>query len=301
MNTTNVSKSPTNTDAVNQTLLYNDTPDVRVDNVKTPNTNTTRTKFQSMGELLDKCSDLNTDDLINTDSTQMNDESHKNNNTYEFSLSTLNRKLKKIKKEKKKNRTSTSSDHICIDILEQNQQRQRRKHERRMPVNNFNIMMNPSKLINEHLSEIQIRIIGHTRSAIMYEKREKILGYPVTILSSFLTSSIMMGISNDNNHGKNIIKYISLTLAILSFIFSVSRDYLNFAKKFQSHDLSSKLYTSLLRSTEVRLVKSHLSDDDKRDVFKDILDQMSIIEQYETPITTRIETSVRTDIEIMNS
>ena len=145
------------------------------------------------------------------------------------------------------------------------------------------------------MSEIQLRIIGHTRAAISYEKKEKVIGYPVTILSSFLTSAIMMSITGDSSNDRDVIKYISLTLSITSFLFSVSRDYLNFARKFQSHDLSSKLYTTLIRSVEVRLINNHLDNDEKRDIFKDIVDQMSIIEQYETPVPAGIDSKVRRD------
>jgi hypothetical protein len=145
-------------------------------------------------------------------------------------------------------------------------------------------MMNSEKLINEHLSEIQLRIIGHNRSSELYEKLDKIIGYPVTILSSFLSSTIMMSITSDSAYNVNIIKYVSLILSVSSFMCSISRDYLNYSRKFQSHDLSAKLYTTLLRSMEVRLISSHLSADEKRDIFKDIVDQMSIIEQYETAI-----------------
>lgn len=189
---------------------------------------------------------------------------------HEFSVSSFYTKLKK----NKRNNIETKCNSILTDRTN-------------------NIEINPSELINKHLNEIQIRIIGHTQSAIMYDQREKILGYPITILSSFLTSAIMMSITSENETGKDIIKYISLSLSSLSFLFSVSRDYLNFSKKFQSHDLSSKLYTTLLRSIEVRLIKNHLSNDDKRDIFKDIVDQMSIIEQYETPIPNYIDKFLR--------
>jgi hypothetical protein len=221
------------------------------------------------------------------------------NNCYEFSISTLDRKLKEIKKAKKnkykKNRrhSLTMTEDIPIkrglDNFNQN--------------NGVKIMMSPSKLINEHLGEIQLRTVGHTRAAKMYEKRDKIIGYPVTILSSFLTSAIMMSITNNSDNsdskGNPIIKYISLTLSVMSFLFSVSRDYLNYSRKFQSHDLSSKLYTTLIRSTEVRLIKTHLDEAERRDIFKDIVDQMSIIEQYETPIPSRIDNKVRMECELL--
>jgi hypothetical protein len=219
------------------------------------------------------------------------------NNCYEFSISTLDRKLKEIKNAKKnkynKNRRHSFTMHEDMPI--------KRISDNSNQNNGVKIMMSPSKLINEHLNEIQLRIVGHTRSAKMYEKKDKIIGYPVTILSSFLTSSIMMSITNDNDSSKSksIIKYISLTLAILSFLFSVSRDYLNYSRKFQSHDLSSKLYTTLLRSTEVRLIKNNLDEAERRDIFKDIVDQMSIIEQYETPIPSRIDNKVRIERELL--
>lgn len=237
---------------------------------------------------------------INTD-TESIDKEHNHTNIsdvcYEFSISTLDRKLKEIKKLRndkyKRNRINSIStyEESPIKISSYNNQ----EH-----TTGITIMMNPSKLISDHLKEIQLRIVGHTRAAKMYEKRDKIIGYPVTILSSFLTSAIMMSITNDNSNSKYVIKYISLTLSIMSFLFSVSRDYLNFSRKFQSHDLSSKLYTTLLRSTEVRLIKTHLNGVERRDIFKDIVDQMSIIEQYEKPIPAKIDNNVRKERELMS-
>lgn len=237
---------------------------------------------------------FNSDDNINTDTSSEIYDS-KNNithqqptlpNVYEFSVSTLDRKLKQIRKLNKDNYKRTRRYSISNNY--NNVESEKSPH-----MDIITIMINPSKLINEHLNEIQLRIIGHTRSAIMYEKREKFIGYPVTILSSFITSSIMMSITSDKAHDKDIIKYISLTLSVVSFLFSVSRDYLNFSRKFQSHDLSSKLYTTLLRSTEVRLIKNHIDESEKRDIFKDLVDQMSIIEQYEIPIPGKIDRQVR--------
>jgi hypothetical protein len=235
-----------------------------------------------------------TDGTYTESSSGTDDHVNTIDNCYEFSISTLDRKLKEIKNAKKnkykKNRRHSLAMHEDIPI--------KRGSDNSNLNNGVKIMMSPSKLINEHLGEIQLRIVGHTRSAKMYEKKDKIIGYPVTILSSFLTSAIMMSITNDNE-GKTIIKYISLTLSVMSFLFSVSRDYLNYSRKFQSHDLSSKLYTTLLRSTEIRLIKTHLEEDERRDIFKDIVDQMSIIEQYETPIPSRIDNKVRMERELL--
>lgn len=214
------------------------------------------------------------------------------NPIYEFSISTLDRKLKEIKKLRKQKFTKRHSETLSND-------NQLKRSLNTSSTEHVTIMINPSKMISEHLDEIQLRIIGHTRAAKMYEKKDKIIGYPVTILSSFLASAIMMGITTDNDHSVVIIKYTSLILSIMSFLFSVSRDYLNFSRKFQSHDLSSKLYTTLLRSIEVRLIKNHIDNEERRDIFKDIVDQMSIIEQYETPIPSKIDKCVRRERDLM--
>jgi hypothetical protein len=259
----------------------------------------TRTKFKTVHEedIVNTDSEINTDAVINTDDTIYNslDDDSMQAGVTVFSVASLNRKLKYSQKcversdsrkwsiTKPPNRRSNN-----ISVLGETSQVFLQNR-----MNSVTIMMNPSKLINEHLSEIQLRIVGHTRAAISYEKKDKIIGYPVTILSSFITSAIMMSITEDKTNDQNTIKYISLTLSIASFLFSVSRDYLNFAKKYQSHDLSAKLYTTLLRSVEVRLIKNHLGKEDKRDIFKDIVDQMSIIEQYETPIPSGIDNQVR--------
>ena len=163
-----------------------------------------------------------------------------------------------------------------------------------------NILIKPNMLINEHLFEIKLRILSHTKSALLYEKREKIIGYPITILSSFLSSTIMLEISNNDNIIKSIFSYISLCLSIISFLLSISRQYFEFSKKFQSHDLSSKLYTNLLRSFEVRLIKNHINNDERHEIFKDIVDQMSIIEQYEIPIPEKIDKKIRLEYETLD-
>lgn len=266
-----------------------------------------RTKFKTISERETINTDANintgTDDSVGSGSSESPCNAY---NIHEFSISTLDRKLKQLKQIKKGNKgkvrktrrhslsvSDTDKENYTYDAPKPQMTSSQQVTTNRM--NNVTIMMNPSKLINEHMNEIQLRIIGHTRAAISYEKKEKVIGYPVTILSSFLTSAIMMSISGDSSNDRDVIKYISLTLSITSFLFSVSRDYLNFARKFQSHDLSSKLYTTLLRSVEVRLINNHLDKDEKRDIFKDIVDQMSIIEQYETPIPAGIDSKVRRD------
>ena len=277
--------------------LFRTTADVEVTPLHEENyTMINQAKFQNISEV----DVINTDETINTDEslsvkkTSSDETINEKNNTdqyHEFSVSTLDRKLKEIhntniqKNVRHMSINSTNDDEFPLES--------HNRESNTIKSNAITLMLNPSKLINEHLSEIQLRIIGHKRSANMYKRREKIIGYPVTILSAFLTSTIMMSISNDNIVNEIILKYVSIILSILSFLFSVSRTYLDFAQKFQSHDLSSKLYTTILRSIEVRLIKNHINKEEKRDIFKDIVDQMSIIEQYETPIPDMIDNAVR--------
>ena len=99
-------------------------------------------------------------------------------------------------------------------------------------------------------------------------------------------------IDDEDSYNKSLIKYVSLGMSISSFFMSVSRNFLEYGKKYQSHDLSSKLYTTLLRSIEVRLISIN-QEYTKRSLFKEIVDQMSIIEQYERPIPPHIDRKVR--------
>jgi hypothetical protein len=156
----------------------------------------------------------------------------------------------------------------------------------------YDIQRSSSQLIDEHLQEIQVRINGHMKAALRYEKRDRIIGYPVTLLSSFVASTLMLNISSHSN--KQTANVVGFILSVVSFVLSLSRDYLKYTTKFHAHDVSSKLYTNLLRSIEVRLIGYDITIGDKRDMFKDIVDQMSIIEQYELPIPNDINRDVRT-------
>ena len=319
---------PNNIDSVSPNITKSERPNsISSDKPDTTPTNPNniiynRTKFQSMSEISNlnegsQSKEINTEENINTDeedteefivnnqTQSLNDKpplDKKTYSKYEFSVTSLDRRLQEIKR-KRKNipRKMSISKNIFTKTESSNSPVVTSPYPIMNKIDDVTIMMNPTKLINEHLNEIQLRIIGHTKSALMYEKRDKIIGYPVTILSSFLSSSIMISITADEMTNQTIIKYISLVLAIISFILSISRDYLNYSRRFQSHDLSSKLYTTILRSVEVRLIKNHLTKDDRRDIFKDIVDQMSIIEQYETPIPEYLDRKIHQNHESLNN
>jgi hypothetical protein len=289
----------------NQTHITEGFGSVNINSLTTAANHMSKTPKRTKIETIEDRDIINTNAYINTEDTDNDDHEsvRVSCNLHEFSISTLDRKLKELKKNKGNKRIKKGNNDDKSNYkyeVPKNKPINSSQQFTSTRVNNVTIIMDPSKLINEHMTEIQLRIIGHTRAAISYEKKEKIIGYPVTILSSFLTSAIMMSISSDELTNKNILKYISLILSITSFLLSVSRDYFNFARKFQSHDLSSKLYTTVLRSIEVRLINNHLDKEERRDIFKDIVDQMSIIEQYETPVPDCIDSKVRRNhIEMM--
>lgn len=252
--------------------------------------NPKRSKFQTIQENKDIDKNMDSSHDINTEETETsyndnlelksNNESSHSFQSYEFSVSTLDKKLMQIRKNKLSNKKMS------------NMFKKKKNNDKETSSTKINVSIDPSKLISDHLHEIQLRIIGHNRAAKMYDTQDKCLGFPVTILSTFIASTLMMSINADEEYDKQIIKYVGLVLSLLSFFFNVTREYLKLARKFQSHDLSAKLYTTVLRSTEVCLIKDNLSKEEKKDIFKDIINQMSIIEQYEIDIPYKISSKI---------
>ena len=128
---------------------------------------------------------------------------------------------------------------------------------------------------------------------MVLHKREQIITFPITILATFIASSIMVDLSGDSNKLKTYIKYTGLFISFFLGLLNELRKYFDYTTAHKEHDLSAKLYTTLLRSVEVRLIKNTLTKDDKQDIFKDIINQMSIIEQYEPDIPGYIDAKVR--------
>ena len=145
------------------------------------------------------------------------------------------------------------------------------------------------------MREIQIRVAGHTKASMNYTMKEKRLGFPVTILSSLLSSTILLSMSTQ--YENDTTKLVSLILSFISFILSITRNYCNYAVKSHSHDMSAKLYTTLLRQSELKLMDDVMGLKEKKEIFKDLSMQISIIEQYETPIPNWIEIEIRSEIE----
>ena len=207
---------------------------------------------------------------------------------YDYSLSKLNNRLIDIKKKKMKPRfklyKTKSELHPDKNISQSYED-----------VEHIKIKKNPDIYIYKLMREIQIRVSGHTKASTNYTMKEKRLGFPVTILSSLLSSTILLSMSTQYENATT--KLLSLILSFISFILSITRNYCNYAVKSHSHDMSAKLYTTLLRQSELKLMDDVIGLKEKKELFKDLSMQISIIEQYETPIPNWIEIEIRSEIE----
>jgi len=143
------------------------------------------------------------------------------------------------------------------------------------------LQMSSTELIEEHLHQIRNKIDAHTMASEVYARRERYIGYPTSVLSGFLASALLMEFDSE---GSQWVKIATVAMSVIMFFLSTTQNYLGYGKLCQSHDTSSKLYTTLLRGVELRLVAKKIKADEKRDIFKDILEQMSIIEQFESPL-----------------
>lgn len=152
------------------------------------------------------------------------------------------------------------------------------------------IAISPSRLIEQHLAEIRKRIDLHDKSSQYYDYWHKVMGFPIKLISGFLSSTMMYTIASHNNQYVNV---INLIMSSSLFVLSTSKEHLKYEEKNKSHDISSKLYTNLLRSIEKRLsIKkagdSDISPEEKNDMFKDLVEQMTIIEQFDLIIPSNI-------------
>lgn len=234
---------------------------------------------------------MNTDSNINTDESDTDTKTepttiYHDNEICRYTSNQYHSVHTPIRTIKRKNSISPNSKNANADLFSH-------RHD--------DIEMDPTKLINEHLSEIQLRILGHRMSASIFDNREQMITFPITILATFIASSIMIDLSGDENTFKKYIKYTGLIVSFALGLLNELRKYFNYAEAHKEHDLSAKLYTTLLRSIEVRLIKQKISKEEKQDIFKDIINQMSIIEQYEPDIPGYIDTKVRDSTTIYTS
>lgn len=234
----------------------------------------------------------NTDDNINTDDSNSNLNENIFGNTYDFSISSLNRELKKINR--------LTSPHFINRFLKKNNKINKKDSSNSLNTKLDDITLQSNTLIKNKLKEIRLRIIGHDRTANMYERYIKYLAFPIMMFSVAITATTTASTAENSIMNQSVLHYLSFSFSIISLFLNSISNLLNLPSKYQSHDLSHKLYTNLYRSVEMELIED-LDNINKRNIFKDIISQMSIIEQYETTIPDRIYNKIEKENEILEN
>jgi hypothetical protein len=158
--------------------------------------------------------------------------------------------------------------------------------------------MHSSDLINEHLKDLRVRIEAHNLSFLMYRKWDKYISLPILLLMTILSST--MGILVFSDGSGTVGKWLGLILSTSALTLTALKGHLQWDLKAHDQDTSSKLFKQLLRSVEVKLISTTLTNDDKHELFRDIISQISIIEQYEEPIPKTIEDKIVESKEVTN-
>ena len=142
-------------------------------------------------------------------------------------------------------------------------------------------------MIYEHMKEIALRSASHHILFTKTRTLRRLVGFPQTLISGFLSSALSIGLITDNHKHQHITDKLSLSMSLISFILCVTEQYFRLSEKESSHDMSSKLYTSLLRNIQLQLVNRRQGVTE-HDIYTDIVQQMNVIEQYELPIPKAI-------------
>lgn len=145
------------------------------------------------------------------------------------------------------------------------------------------LQANSSELILEHLNKVAVRIRAHDLLFLHYRKVRQLLGYPQIVLSGFLTSVLSVQAFAFTNMSV-VAQYVEFLMAAVVFFLNLTSQYFHLAEKEADHDLNAKLYTTLLRSTQIRLMKANIVEQERGEIFRDLVAQMNVIEQFELPI-----------------
>jgi hypothetical protein len=148
------------------------------------------------------------------------------------------------------------------------------------------------ELIHTHMKELAFRSAAHQILFTKIRKLRWLVGFPQTLMSGFLSSALSVNLLTDDHVYHNVSTKVALAMSLTSFILRVTEQYFRLFEKETSHDMSSKLYNTLLRNIQLQYInrRNGISD---FDIYTDIVQQMNVIEQYELPISTQLLDSVR--------
>lgn len=145
-----------------------------------------------------------------------------------------------------------------------------------------------SAMIIEHLRSVATSITAHRMSFMRLRSWRRVLGWPTTVIGGFVSSVLsvsVFGVAEESHR----IKGIMWALSIVAFAINISMEHFKLEDREHGHDLSSKLYTTALRSTQMRLMKSDPSDSVHRvEILTELIAHINIIEQYDMPISEKV-------------
>ena len=104
------------------------------------------------------------------------------------------------------------------------------------------------KLIHEWLLGITIEHIGHTRSAVVYDRRAKILGVAATLISAIIGTTLFSAIASSTN--TTLIAAAGL-LSVAAVILSALQTFLGYGQLAATHHAAAIAYGALRRRVEL--------------------------------------------------
>lgn len=151
---------------------------------------------------------------------------------------------------------------------------------------------NTVDVILDNLKLILIRMESHNLSFLHFRWVRRCFEFPQALISAFMSSSLSVEMFSQDS--MNLATNITFGLAILNLILNVTLIFFGYHNKEKQHDLSNKLYTTLFRSVQLKLLQN-LTPQEKSSLLQDMLSQLSILEQYEEVVPLRFQTRAEND------
>lgn len=142
-------------------------------------------------------------------------------------------------------------------------------------------------LILKKVGQVEKRIKEHKRAGNRFKQYDLFLGYPIVILSTFITSSIITTLSQSESMGKGL-SIVVCILSSISLFLIATRNYMQFGKLYNKHEMTARLYMNLDQKIKTRLLKT-LNIAELRNIYESILEQLSTIELYAEPLPLDLE------------
>lgn len=147
-------------------------------------------------------------------------------------------------------------------------------------------------VIIDNLKTILVRMEAHRLSYMHYRSCRRCFEFPRVIISAFLSSALSVALFSGDTP---VTQAATFSMATINFFLTITLDYFGYHRKEKEHDLSYKLYTTLFRSIQLKILSTSLTDEAKTNLLHDLLSQLSILEQYEDVVPRRFEVKAQQD------